>query len=352
MKARVVLLVMVFALAGIAANFVSASPRPQSTAFSAACSASVSGQTSYIGLIQSPTSAGSFRLLRANTGGSTVVTVSYTSSVPVCQGAQQVSANSLVPGVGVAVYGRVMISGGSSKMIAQRIVLQITNAQASSAVSGAPPAESVASQGPPPAEDSVPAAQTTTPTSTPYTANPNLHPTNVTTVNTAALQTASTSNSSQSQSALQTQSASTGEMTNSTGDTPTNISCASFSMNLSAGSSASAASGLGVAANSSAAVTCGVPLNNSSVKLFESVLADRSLNAVSLDLQNNQIIVKLSNARIAGIGISSQGSQGSQGMMNLVFNCQRIEIDMNGQKIVTGSPNVTGSWNLTQNSSS
>lgn len=352
MKIRIALLAMLFALAGIIADVSSASPRPQSTAFSAACSASVSGETSYVGLIQSPTSTGSFRLLRANTGGSTVVTVTYTSSVAVCQGAQEVSANSLVPGVGIAVYGHVMISGGSYKMIAQRIVLQVTNAQASSAASGAPPVSGALAQGPPPAENSVAPAQASeaTSSSTPYVADTNLHPTNVANVNTAALQTANTPSTTQSGSSQQTAyntGTSSGGVTTSTGTAPTKISCASFSVNFSDRSSDSMMSnGVGVAASSSAAITCGVPLDNSLIQYFKAAATSQSLSSVSLGLQNNQknqIIMTLTNARVVGIEISSQGTHG---MVNLVFNAGKIGITVIGSGAGTVGATQTATWTV------
>jgi hypothetical protein len=367
MKTRIALIGMLFASVGIITNFASASPRPQSAVSSLNCSSPVSGETAYVGQIQSPTSTGSFRLLRANAGASTVVTVTYTNSVLVCQGAQQMSMNSLVPGTGVAVYGHVMISGGSSKMSAQRIQLQLTTTQASAAASGPPSAYGVAAQGPPPAENSAPPSQSngTINSSTLQTAN--LHPTNVTTINTAALQTANSSNSTQTGASQQTTAnASTSSQVGSTSasNSGSTFMCSLVDFKLQQ-NGASSATGLGnrAGASSSTSLTCGLPFDNNNLSEFISAaFSGRPLPNLTLaygvgSASSSSVMTgggryvefMLANPVVRDLQFSAQAS--SQNVVEVTFGFSSLQLSLKGFPTAgTGtSAAPTASWSLTTN---
>lgn len=345
MKARIASLGMLFALAGTTLNVASASPRPPQSLATQSCASNTptASLTSYSGQIQSVLSPSSFKMLK----GSTAVTVTYTSAVAVCEGGKAVPTSMLTPGANVTVSGHLSVSGNSYQMGAQKIViaggLQVANA-------GSVPAASINPQGPPPAQMPAPPSQTsgTLASSGTYTPSAAIQPANVATVNTAALQTANASNSTQSQNSQPgmsfsqistvTGTRSTGNSANGSMGTDPALKCSSFSLKSSGNSTASGTS-TRTAASSSPTIACGVPLGNSLIQYISAQASNKAFSTVTLSLSNSQIKITLSNARITGIDISSQGSQGT---MNLLFQCQAVEIDDG-----TGHKVGVSSWSQT-----
>ncbi len=276
-------------------NLPPLSPQQQMGGSVCASSKPPNGAGKFTGRIQSAPAGTSFEV---NSGKETAV-ITLTGSTTICQGGQSVSAEALVPGLTLTVYGEMNRVANTYRMAAALILLEGRAALAPRTTSNPPKTNPSTNSGSAPPND--PSPNMNPAQNTPNPASP-------------------PQNSSDSTARLQTGSGDLNKQ-NSQGRGGSTISCESMRFNIPGGAGGP---GLGRAPGRLQVdgITCIRPVDQQSMQLVDDGTKGERMATVTLTWQN-VIVATLTNAFVSSVQFTSSGSQP---VAEIAFNFTRIEL--------------------------